>query len=77
MADLYRQGTNSEEREFQEQIKSPILLDAVLVQFKDKATPSIFKDDFTLKTDPSIFTLKVPELLNDQKRQTEPSQKHI
>ena len=56
MADLYRQNTNSDKKNFQEHIKGPILLDAVLAKFKREGNPSILKDNFTSKTDPPIFT---------------------
>ena len=35
-----------------------------LIQFRKRDSPSILKEDFSSRTDPSIFTSIAPELLN-------------
>ena len=53
------------ERNFIEQIKAPILLEAILAieimlgpqsNLEEKVNPSILKDDFSSRTHPFIFT---------------------
>ena len=34
------------------------------IQFRKRDSPSILKEDFSSRTDPSIFTSMAPELLN-------------
>ena len=72
MVDLYRCRANSGERNFIEQIKAQIFLEAVLTikimyepqsNLEKKVNPSILKDDFSSKTDPFIFTSIEPVLL--------------
>ena len=46
-----------------EQIKAPILLKTVSA-VKRKVNLSVLKDDFSSRTDPSIFKSIVPELLD-------------
>ena len=53
MVDLQRYRATSGERNFIERIKAPIFLEAVLAE---KVNPSILKDDFSSRTDPSFFT---------------------
>ena len=48
-----------------EQIKAPISLDALLsIEIQFKVNPNILKDDFSSRTDPSIFTLIALVLLD-------------
>ena len=63
----------SVERNFIEQIKAPIFLEAVLAieimkepqsNLEEKVNPIILKDDFSSRTDPSIFTSITPVLLD-------------
>ena len=62
-------------RNFTERIKAPIFLEAVLAieiervqesqsNLEEKVNPSILKDDFSSRTDPSIFTSIEPLLLD-------------
>ena len=69
MVDLQRYRATSRERSFIEQIKAPIFLGVVLAieimsepqsNLDEKDNPSILKDDFYSRTDPSI----VPVLLD-------------
>ena len=73
MVDLYRYRATSGERNFIEGIKAPIFLEAVLAikimyepqsNLEERVNPSILKDDFSSKTDPSIFTSVAPVLLD-------------
>ena len=63
----------SGERDFIERIKAPIFLEAVLgievmqepqLNLAEKVNPSILKDGFSSRTDPSIFTSMAPALLD-------------
>ena len=65
MVDLQRYRATAGERNFIEQIKAPIFLEAVLAieitkepQFnlEEKVNPSILNDDFSSSADPCIFT---------------------
>ena len=56
-----------------EQTKAPIFLEVVLpvevmlepqFNFKERVIPNILKEDFPSRTDPSIFTLIAPVLLD-------------
>ena len=56
-----------------EQTKAPIFLEVVLPvevmlepqsNFKERVIPNILKEDFPSRTDPSIFTLIAPVLLD-------------
>ena len=71
--DLQRYIATSEERNFIEQIKAPIFFKAVLAidmmydsksNLEEKVNPSILKDDFSSRTDPSLFTSIAPVLLD-------------
>ena len=73
MVDLCRYRATSGERSFIEQIKAPIFLGVVLAieimsdpqsNLDEKDNPSILKDDFYSRTDPSIFTSIIPVLLD-------------
>ena len=65
-----RYRATSGETNFIERIKAPIFFEAVLAidiikvhqsNLEEKVSPSILKDDFSLKTDPSIFT-SIPKM---------------
>ena len=64
MVDLQRYKANSGERNFIEQLKAPIFLEAVLAIGIMQVNLSILKDDFCSRTDPSIFTSIEPLLLD-------------
>ena len=73
MVDLNNYRATSGERNFTEQIKAPISLEAVLVieimkepqsNLEEKVNPSILKDDFSSRTDPFIFTSIEPVLFD-------------
>ena len=68
-----RYRSTSGERNFIEQIEAAILLEVVLAieamqdpqsNLEKKDNPSILKDDLSSRTDPSIFTLIAPVLLD-------------
>ena len=78
MVDLSSYSTTSGERNFLQQIKDPVFLEAVLAieimkepqsDLKEKVNPSILKDYFSTRTDPSIFISIAPVLL-DQSNET-------
>ena len=78
MVHLLRYRATSGERNFIEQIKAPIFLEVVLAKeimlepqsnLEKKVNPSIQKDDFSSRTDPSIFLSIAPVLL-DQSKET-------
>ena len=63
--------SNLRKKNFIERIKAPIFLKAVLAieimpqsNLENKVNPSILKDDFSSRTNPSIFTLIEPLLLD-------------
>ena len=71
MVDLQGYRATSGERNFIERIEFPIFLEAVLAIMKEpqsnleeKINPSILKDDFSSRTDPSFFTSIEPLLLD-------------
>ena len=73
MVDLYRYRTISGERNSIERNKAPIILEAVLEieimceiqsNLEEKVNSSILKDDFSLRTDTSIFASIEPLLLD-------------
>ena len=73
MVDLNNYRATSGERNFTEQIKASISLEAVLVieimkepqsNLEEKVNPSILKDDFSSRTDPFIFTSIEPVLFD-------------
>ena len=71
MVDLQGYRATSEERNFIERIEFPIFLEAVLAIMKEPQSnleetinPSILKDDFSSRTDPSFFTSIEPLLLD-------------
>ena len=71
MVDLQGYKATSEERNFIERIEFPIFLEAVLAIMKELQSnleetinPSILKDDFSSRTDPSFFTSIEPLLLD-------------
>ena len=72
MVDLQYRATSGE-RKFIEQIKAPIFLEAVLAiaimkdaqsNLEEKVNPTILKDHFSSRTDPSIFTFAAPVFLD-------------
>ena len=69
MVDLYRYRATSGERNFIEQIKAPISnfqgsFKEPQYNLEETVNPSILKDDFSSRTDPSIFTSIKPVLLD-------------
>ena len=71
MVDLQGYRATSGERNFIERIEFPIFLEAVLAIMKEPQSnleetinPSILKDDFSSRTDPSFFTSIEPLLLD-------------
>ena len=69
MVDLQKYRATSGEGNFIGRIKAPIFLEAVLAieimsqpqsNLEEKVNPSILKDDFSSRTDPSIFTFLAP-----------------
>ena len=69
MVDLYRYRATSGERNFIEQIKAPISnfqggFKEPQSNLEETVNPSILKDDFSSRTDPSIFTSIKPVLLD-------------
>ena len=78
MVDLYRYRATSREKNFIEPIKAPIFLEVVLgleimyepqSNLEENVNPSILKDYFSFRKDPSIFTSIEPVLL-DQSNET-------
>ena len=82
---IYRDKTNSGERNFIEQIKIPIFLEGtssnrgsakVPVQCTgERDNPSLLKDSFFSTVDQSIFTSKAPALLENKTSQVFPALK--
>ena len=73
MVDLQRYRATSGERNFTEQVKAPIFLEAVIAietmyepqsNLEEKVYPNNLKDDFSLRTGPSIFTSIAPVFLD-------------
>ena len=78
MLDLQRYRATQGERNYIERIKSPIFLEALLAieimeepqcNLEERVNPSILKDNFSSRTDLSIFTAIAPVLL-DQSNET-------
>ena len=73
MVAIHRYRATSGERSFTERIKAPIFLEAVLAtevmqepqsNLEEKVNPSILKNEFFSRIDPSIFTSIAPVLLD-------------
>ena len=70
MVDLERYRATSGERNFIEQMKAPIFLEAVLAimqetqyNLEEKVNLNILKDNFSPRTNASIFTSKAPSVI--------------